>query len=288
MRCPWCNNNNTVEVIFGERTPEIKQMEKWGHCVHASKLGVIPVSDDLQYCKDCKKVFSYKDYPPVDTDELAVYYATIRLQYLPEKIKYLILNEAPPTMYMGEAPAFFYSNPDNLDNNSLYEEVITTLFFPPEYVDKTRTIGLSIEKGFEYMNKYLKIFQAKGFFEIDVLEYPTTLITEENISKAKLNKLILKEMEIYKKFMLDNIKRLADEDTVIFLVKKSTYDMYYLELSKKYKIANDILLESYGTPYLSEPRGHQREFRQKFHHCLKALNYKFETDFSYIKYKEGL
>ena len=106
MRCPWCNNNNTVEVVFGERTPEIKQMEKWGHCVHASKLGVIPVSDDLQYCKDCKKVFSYKDYPPVDTDELSVYYATIRMQYLPEKIKYLILNEAPPTMYMGEAPAF--------------------------------------------------------------------------------------------------------------------------------------------------------------------------------------
>ena len=72
------------------------------------------------------------------------------------------------------------------------------------------------------MDKYLKMFQERGFLEIDVLEYPTALITEENISKAKLNKLILKEMEIYKEFMLNNIKRLADEDTVIFLVKKST------------------------------------------------------------------
>jgi len=284
MRCPWCNNEDTIEVIFGKRTPETIQLEEWGRCVHASKLGLIAVEQDLFYCKKCKKVFSYKDFPPVDTDELAIFFTATRLKFLPSKVKYLILNEAPPAMYMGESPAFFYSNPDNA-SNTLYEEVITTLFFPPEFVEKTRTVGLSIEKDFLYMSKYLRKFQQKDFFEMDALEYPVSLVSKKEVSRSKLNKLILEEMKLYKEYVLGNIEKIADKDTVIFIIKKSTYDIYYPELSKKYKIANHCLIEKYEKPYIPDPTGHQREFRQKLYECLKSVNYQFEADFSSLKYK---
>ena len=67
---------------------------------------------------------------------------------------------------------------------------------------------------------------------------------------------------------------------------KDVYDIYYPELSKKYKILNDSLIEKYGKPYISSANGHQREFRQKIYHCLKSDNYEFEKDFSYITYKD--
>ena len=84
--------------------------------------------------------------------------------------------------------------------------------------------------------------------------------------------------------MLRNlIESIADKNTVIFLVKKTTYDLLYPLLSKKYKIANDVLVEEYGKPYLPAGGGNNKVFRQKFKKCLEGINYNFETDFSYIR-----
>ena len=79
--------------------------------------------------------------------------------------------------------------------NNLYEEVITTLFFPPKFVDKTRTVGLSIEKGFEYMDKYLNMFKERGFFQMDAVELPPNFYVNYDRSKTVIRTMIKKEKE---------------------------------------------------------------------------------------------
>ncbi|HSA07198.1 MAG TPA: hypothetical protein P5556_08450 [Candidatus Gastranaerophilales bacterium] len=79
------------------------------------------------------------------------------------------------------------------------------------------------------------------------------------------------------------IENIANADTVMFLIKKSTYDLLYPMLSDKYKIANNLLVEKYGNPYLPSGGGNNKVFRQKFRKCLEGINYKFESDFSYIR-----
>ena len=75
------------------------------------------------------------------------------------------------------------------------------------------------------------------------------------------------------KTKLVQIKQLINADTVIFLVTKNVYDLLYADLLGKYKIANDVLVEEYGKPYLPSPVGHQREFREKFKKCLEFAGY---------------
>ena len=202
------------------------------------------------------------------------FYALMRLKYKPEKVKYLILSDTPCDISTGTAPSFFYANPDNDFYNNLYEEVITTLFFPPKFVDKTRTVGLSIEKGFKYMDKYLTMFKNRGFFQMDAVELPPNFYVDYDRSKTVIRTMIKDEIEEWKEYTLEHIYQVADKDT------------YYPELSKKYKILNDNLIEKYEKPIIPLPGGHQREFRQKFYHCLKSNNYEFEKDFSYITYKD--
>lgn len=292
MNCPYCNSDETYKVLFGEIDEETQYAIDSGmsFCIHVSQIGKpVQVQENLFYCEDCKKTFvpnpEDEIYVP-NEQELMTFYALMRLKYKPEKIKYLILSDMPCDISIGTAPSFFYANPDNDFYNNLYEEVITTLFFPPEFVDKTRTVGLSIEKGFKYMDKYLTMFKNRGFFQMDAVELPPNFYVDYDRSKTVIRTMIKDEIEEWKEYTLEHIYQVADKDTRIILVKKDVYDIYYPELSKKYKILNDSLIEKYEKPYISSANGHQREFRQKFYHCLKSDNYEFEKDFSYITYKD--
>jgi predicted kinase len=166
--------------------------------------------------------------------------------------------------------------------DDLFMEVITTLFLPEEYIDKTRTTSHTVDIEIE-MHKYIKLFRQRGFFEIDMVNEPRSFMATRNITPTKLDKKVIKAMEKNLKSKMLFIESIADKDTVIFLVKKTTYDLLYPLLSNKYKIANDVIFEEYGKPYLPAGGGNNKIFRQKFRKCLEGINYNFETDFSYIR-----
>lgn len=289
MNCPYCNSDEIYKVLFGKITDKVRDMIEDDFFIHASQIGILPVQDNLYYCEDCKKTFVPKPEDEIyipNEQELITYYALMRLKYKPNKVKYLILSDTPNELSIGIAPMFFYANPDNDFYNNLYEEVITTLFFPQEFIDRTRTIGLSIEKDARFMKQYLKMLKQRGFFQMDTIELPPNFYINFSKSRSAIKKMLKTEIEKWKEYTLDHIHQVADKDTKIILVKKEVYDIYYPELSKKYKILNDSLVEKFGKPYISSPCGHQREFRQKFYHCLVSDNYQFENDFSYINHKD--
>lgn len=292
MNCPYCNSDETYKVLFGKISEEMQDAieSSIAFCIHVSQIGKpVQVQENLFYCEDCKNTFipnpEDEIYVPSE-QELMTFYALMRLKYKPDKIKYLILSDTPCDISIGIAPSFFYANPDNDFYNNLYEEVITTLFFPPEFVDKTRTVGLSIEKGFEYMDKYLNLLKERGFFQMDAIELPACAFVDYSKSRSSINRQIKQEMLNWQDYTLNHIYQIANNDTKIIIIKKDVYDIYYPILSKKFKILNDYLIPIYSKPYICSPVGHQREFRQKLYQCLKSDNYKFEKDFSYICYKD--
>lgn len=128
--------------------------------------------------------------------------------------------------------------------------------------------------------KFLDKMKEKGFFEIDMLDLPTTFLKTPRMKASKHQKVVADTLNKNLKSKLLLINEVCNSDTVIFIIKKSVYELLYPELSGKYKIANDILIEEFGKPYLPSPTGHQKEFRIKFKKCLEALGYEFETDFS--------
>jgi len=279
--CPECNSRNTVKIVYGREIPEVVEEEKEGRIKYGGMFSGKNSPD--RFCKDCKHEFNVWELTDNFTnEELDQYYIKYRSKYKPDKVKYLIINEAPPTIYDNCVPPFFYNNPNCLQN-SVFLEIMTTLFLPEEFIEKTRTVGHTVDLEVE-MHKYLKMFKEKGFFEIDILDFPVSFLETRNITPSKLEKKVIIEMQKTLKSKLLQINKVADKDTIIIFVKKTTYNLLYSELSTKYRIANDCLVEEYGKPYLpGASGGHQKVFRQKFRKCLESFDYQFETDFSYLR-----
>ena len=186
--CPYCNKKDVDWIACegkityeGKKYPDVKKM-----------LSYAP-GGDLFYCKQCQTFFTYDDYPPVDERILFMDFTMKRYEYRPNTLKYIIINDAPPTMYKGEEANFFYSNADFIQD-FLYSEIMTTLFLPKEYIGKTRTIDLTIDIEM-HREKYLKMFQEKGFWQWDALPYSKNMVdSNDKIPNAKK---VLNEMMSY-------------------------------------------------------------------------------------------
>ena len=133
--CPECNSRKTVHIVYGKKTETIINAEKEGKVKYGGLFVGIDPPDYI--CKDCCFEFNVNELVHDFTqEELEQYYIKHRSRYIPEKIKYLIINESPPGLFEGITPAFFYNNPNCFYNNNLFMEVMTVLFLPPEFVEK--------------------------------------------------------------------------------------------------------------------------------------------------------
>lgn len=276
--CPQCYNRRTIKIYFGKPIPEIMEAEKEGEIKYGGLFaGVDPAPD--HHCPKCGCNFNFWELiGDFSKNELEEYYIKYRSKYKPDVVKYLIINEAPTEIWEGFTPPFFYNNPNGIDKNNPFNEVATVLFYPPEYIEKTRDMKV-LYPDME-MSKFLDKMKEKGFFEIDMLDLPAGFYKTNRMTASKHQKAITEKMQKNLKTKLLLINQICNPDTVIFLVKKSVYELLYTELSGKYKIANDMLEKEFGKPYLPSPTGHQKEFRIKFKKCLEDCNYQFETDFS--------
>lgn len=234
--CPQCYNRHTIKIYFGKPLPHILEAEKEGKIKYGGLFpGVDPAPD--HHCLKCGFNFNLWELTGDFTDkELEEYYIKYRSKYKPDKVKYLIINESPTDIYEGCTPPFFYNNSNGIEKNNPFDEVAKVLFYPPEYIEK------SIDSKVIYpemrMHKFLDKIKEKGFFELDMLDLPASFLKTPRMTASKYQKIVEKALTKNLKSKLLLINKVCDSDTVIFIIKKSIYELLHPVLSGKYKIAN--------------------------------------------------
>jgi hypothetical protein len=140
-----------------------------------------------------------------DLEELQSQIEEARNSYKPESIRYLLIAEAPPN----SIDRFFYY-PDVKTSDYLFLGVMGVLF--PERKRKYISSGRP-----ESMKKdLLRDFQEKGFFLLDLLDFPINLYSES--------------LENALPPLVDKLNKCVDDNTPIILIKANVYDLAFQPL----------------------------------------------------------
>lgn len=178
----------------------------------------------------------------VDTVELKKQLEKARLKYKPQKIKYLLIAEAPPD----SIDRFFYY--DNVKQHDyLFLGVALALY--PELKNQFIISGRSADIKKSILHK----LKADSFYLLDLSELPLTLMTGD--LSAHLPTLVTK------------IKSVSDANTKIILIKATVYDIAF-------KYLQDIGFQNVLDVRIPFPgQGGQTLFQQKFKEALKLAGH---------------
>ena len=181
--------------------------------------------------------------PSTDVKELESQIEEARNSYRPGVIKYVLIAEAPPD----SIDRFFYY-PDVKTADYLFLGVMGVLF--PERKQKYISLGRP-----ESMKKdLLRDFQEKGFFLLDLLDFPI------NLYSGSLENAVPP--------LLDKLKKCADDNTPIILIKATVYVLAFQPLvSNGFKNTVSLRIPFPG-------QGWQTEFGTKFSEALEIAGYK--------------
>lgn len=160
-----------------------------------------------------------------------------RLKYKPEIIKTLLVAEAPPN----SLERFFYY--ENVREKDYLFLGVTEAIYPhlkEEFIASRRMP----EKKSAILNK----LKQDGYYLIDLSDTPISLLNNVAI-------------ETFVPDLIEKIKKIADTNTYIILIKANVYDSAYHELSKLgYKVVNIRI------PFPSS--GQQANFQRAFKQAL--------------------
>ena len=177
-----------------------------------------------------------------DVEELQSQIEEARNSYKPESIRYLLIAEAPPN----SIDRFFYY-PDVKTADYLFLGVMGVLFpdRKRKYISSGRT---------ESMKKdLLRDFQEKGFFLLDLLDFPINLYSES--------------LENAVPSLVDKLKKSVDANTPIILIKANVYDLAFQPLvSNGFKNTVSLRIPFPG-------QGWQTVFGIKFSEALEIAGY---------------
>lgn len=164
-----------------------------------------------------------------------------RKNYKPEKVKYLLIAEAPP---------------DSLERFLYYENVSQHdyLFLGIAEALYPELKKLFIEGGRKPETKKLILqrLQDEGFYLLDLSELPISIL-ENNLSLQLPN-------------LIEKIKSVINDDTRIILIKANVYDSAFNVLNRKFKNVIDQRIAFPG-------QGWQPKFQIEFKRALKIANY---------------
>ncbi len=166
-----------------------------------------------------------------------------RLKYKPEKIKYLLIAEAPPDSL---ERFFYYENVKQHDY--LFLGIVEALY--PEL----KQIFLASKRNSEIKKAILQKLSADGFYLIDLSDLPLSLLHES--LKNQLPKLI------------EKMKNVTDRQTQIILIKANVYDTAFTILKTHgFKKVVDVRIPFPG-------QGNQNKFQVEFKKALNKTDYK--------------
>lgn len=167
-----------------------------------------------------------------------------RENYKPDKIKYLLIAEAPPE----SLERFFYFL-DVKTADWLFLGVMQTLYpsKKEEYLQQKRNSVLK--------DNLLSQFKDDGFYLIDLLDFPLSFYSGdlENTTDDLINK----------------VKLLSDENTIIILIKANVYDTAFSILKSNEFNVIDKRIDFPAS-------GGQQKFQTKFKEALEETKY-FES-----------
>lgn len=166
-----------------------------------------------------------------------------RLKYKPDSVKTLFVAEAPPDSL---ERFFYYENVRERDY--LFLGLAEALY--PNLKEEFIASGRTPKKKSTILNKFMK----DGYYLIDLSDTPISLLN--NVA-----------VETFVPNLIKKIKKVADTNTNIILIKANVYDSAFKELSKLgYKVV-DIRI-----PFPSS--GQQTNFQRMFKHALTLTNRK--------------
>jgi hypothetical protein len=164
-----------------------------------------------------------------------------RRKYQPEKIKFMLIAEAPPRE--GSGRFFYFENVS--DKDSLFLETMKVLY-PREYTD-TEMVRL-------HKRRFLERFQADGFYLIDATDTPM-----RDSSPSRKRQQIRESLPSLR----NKLTELSTDGVGIFLISATVYEVCSDVLRDEgFSILNE---ESIGFP----GSGGQRKFREKLDSLLR-------------------
>lgn len=179
---------------------------------------------------------SKKNNEPISTSKLKKQLDEARNKYKPEKVKYLLIAEAPPDSLQH----FFYY--ENVSQHDYLFLGIAEALFPAlknQFIDNGRKS--------ETKEIILRKFKQEGFYLLDFSELPLSLL--ESDLKSQLPNLI------------EKTKSVINDDTHIILIKANVYDSVFHSLNAKFK---NVINQRIAFP----GQGWQKEFQIKFKKAL--------------------
>lgn len=178
----------------------------------------------------------------VDTGQLKKQLEKARLKYKPKKIKYLLIAEAPPD----SIDRFFYYDSVK-QHDYLFLGVAQAL-----YPDLKEQFIFSGRSG-DIKDSILQKLKADGFYLLDLSELPLSLMTGDLSSQLPT--------------LVSKIKKVADTNTKIILIKTNVYDTAFRYLQ-------DMDFQSVLNVRIPFPgQGGQTLFQQKFKEALKLAGH---------------
>lgn len=177
----------------------------------------------------------------MDISQLKEQLENARLKYKPERVKYLLIAEAPPD---GLERFFYYDNVQKHDY--LFLGVVEALY--PNLKEQFLLSG----RNREIKKSILQKFQQEGFYLLDLSELPLSLLNTG--LQSQLPKLVV------------NIKTIADDNTHMILIKVNVYDIAFDFLNHKFKNVVDQRITFPG-------QGGQRKFQDEFKQAMRKVQY---------------
>jgi hypothetical protein len=165
-----------------------------------------------------------------------------RKDYKPDKIRWLLVAEAPP-----EALDRFFYFEDVRDKDCLFIETMHALYCT-DYPDIFLGEKQDIPKLRRNKAKFLKRFKQDGFYLIDALDHPIPQAASDRESREMIKKNY--------PHLLDKIKSLVSPETKVILIKSSVYDIRERLRMDGINVVNNEKLE-FPCP------GHQKIYRRK-------------------------
>ena len=179
---------------------------------------------------------------------MAESYESIRLRYKPKQLKHLLIAESPPPApHIQSSRQFYYSDRVRKDDR-LFTNTIRALY--AEAADLSEA-ELEAQK-----ESWLNKFSSDGWYMIEALEESQVHEVTKNQRQDKISQSLPR--------LIERVKKLANKDTKIILIKSNVFDMVAEPLRQAgFNVLNKKLLDYPG-------RFNQRAYREKLAALIRS------------------
>lgn len=175
-------------------------------------------------------------------------YETTRLQYKPDRVRWLLIAESPPPPdHIGGSRHFYRADKIRQDDR-LFLQTIRAL-----YLETAETLIDDLEKDKE---KWLRRLQQDGVYMIEALE----VSQQHKVEKKERQRLINESAPR----LIERVSELADPQTNIILIKSNVFEMAAGPLREAgFKVLNEKNVDYPGV-------FNQNAYRQKLGELVRA------------------